>query len=191
MLNKFSEIEYKMKADNIKLTDFQKLMKSLGKSEVITVSSWDQYYSNSENEYEFIRHRQSDTNPELTIKRKTNSNNNFNRIEIDVPIKPNCEENVQKFVEMLGYKFNFKIYKSCFIHKFKDVNYCYYLTYDENMQFLDAYLETEVNKECIDSIIKRGIDPTEVLNEAAKHLESIGLTSKNRMKKSLYEIYKK
>lgn len=191
MSTRHNEHEFKYRSDNIKLTEFQNLMKSLGKSEIITVSSWDVYFCHLENEHEFIRHRQSDTNPELTIKRKTNINNNFNRIEIDVPIKPNCEEDVQKFVELLGYKFNFKIYKSCFIFKFKDYNYCYYLTYDENLKSLDIFTEVEVNKSSIEALIKKGIDPTEVLNEAAKHLESIGLTSKNRMKKSLYEIYKR
>jgi hypothetical protein len=44
-------------------------MRSLGKSEVITVSSWDTYYLAGPEE--FIRHRQSAINPELTIKRKS------------------------------------------------------------------------------------------------------------------------
>ena len=87
-MNEFTELEYKYKADDIDLKDFRQLMSTLSTIKQKDVSSWDHYFTNAFNPDEFIRFRVSD-NPELTIKRKTNQNNNWNRVEVDLPLRDN------------------------------------------------------------------------------------------------------
>ena len=100
----FMELEYKYKADDVKLTDFQVLMEELGYKKYLDVSSWDVYYTMKGNPNWFQRLRNGDT-PELTKKRKINANNNWERIEYDLPLdsKRLNEKTVKGFVGLDGY----------------------------------------------------------------------------------------
>jgi len=185
----FKELEYKYNAESVKLTDFQDLAESLAPIKKIDASSWDIYYTDSKHEERFVRYRESDT-PELTIKRKTKSTNNWERVEVDLPLNPDkiTERIVETFVSLEGYKKNFKIYKSCFIYWFDNTNMVYYTVYNENMKEIGRYLEVEVNKEKLKELpveeLKKELGNLEV------ELEKLGITRKNRMKRSLFEICK-
>ena len=185
----FTELEYKYKADGVKLTDFQELAEGLTPLRDIDASSWDVYYTKAGVEDYFIRYRDSD-NPELTKKRKTKQSNNWNRIEVDLPLDKEKvkEKTIETFVSLDGYSKNFKIYKSCFIYWFDNTNMVYYTVYDENMKEIGRYIEVEVNKEKISEI---GQDKAqEELKSLEEQLTKLGISSKNRMKRSLFEIYK-
>lgn len=184
-MSEFSELEYKYNANNVGLQDFLKLMKSLPVVTELDISSWDVYYTKSEDD--FVRFRNSNT-PELTKKVKTQNSNNWVRVEVDLPLDPNriTEEKVTKYLELEGYKENFRVYKSCFIYWLDDVNYVYYIVYDNNMTEVGRFVEVEVNKKKIST----GTEG-ETLNTFAEHLRKLNLTPQNRMKKSLFELYKK
>lgn len=188
-MEEFQELEFKYNADNVKLTDFQMLASSLNPKSQITVSSWDQYFTKNNSEDFFIRYRESDT-PELTKKRKTKSTNNWERLEVDLPLDKNKinDKIVETFVSLDGYKKNFKIYKSCFIFWFDKTNMVYYTVYDENMKEIGRFIEVEVNKDKIE--IKGKEECLKELSNLEKELEKLGITKKNRMKRSLFEIYK-
>jgi hypothetical protein len=188
-MSEFQELEYKYKADNVKLTDFQNLGESLNPTKKLDVSSWDVYYTKEGTEDIFQRYRES-TNPELTKKRKTVDTNNWERIEVDLPLDSARvnEKIVETFVALDGYKKNFKIYKSCFIFWFDKTNMVYYTVYDENMKEIGRYIEVEVNKDRIEVAGKENC-----LSELATleiELEKLGISKKNRMKRSLFEIYR-
>ncbi|HEY8366158.1 MAG TPA: hypothetical protein VIL57_03330 [Bacteroidia bacterium] len=194
----FKELEYKFNADDIKLQEFIHLMNTLGYHTRKDTSSWDHYYTNA-NPDEFQRFRESET-PELTKKRKVKSTNNWDRVEVDLPLdaKKVTEDIVHAYVSLDGYKKNFSIYKSCFIFWFDNVNYVYYITYDTNMKELNRFIEVEVNKEKVtdllslrDQEIGSFNGPIQVLNEAEQALKSIGITPQNRMKRSLFELYRR
>lgn len=185
-MNEFSELEYKYKADDISLKEFHELMATLPIVKRKDVSSWDHYYTNGIDD-EFIRHRNS-LNPELTIKRKVKSTNNWERVEVDLPLDSDKAKNVivGKFVELLGYKTKKSIYKTCFIYWLEHINFVYYIVYDDNMEEKGRFIEVEVNKECL---------PKEAPNAAA-HLQkgqdiltNLELGPQNRLKKSLYEMF--
>lgn len=198
MSNYFTELEYKYLADNIKLSDFRKLMESYPNEwlniddrifgpTVKEVSSFDIYYTASLEH--FIRFRMSKQSPELTIKRKNNETNNWDRVEVDVPLSPEAtEETVEKFVNLLDYKKNFKIYKSCFIYFFDNFNTVYYTVYDEEMKEVGRFIEIEINK---DKVKMLGDNASIVLKQVENSLEALGITAKNRLKKSLFEMYVK
>lgn len=189
-MNEYSELEYKYKADSVSLTDFIKLMEELKPIDRLDISSWDTYYTNSEDS--FVRFRQSDT-PELTKKVKTKEVNNWQRIEVDLKLDQCIKEStVAKFLELDGYKENFKVYKSCFIFWLDNINYVYYIVYDKELKELGRFIEVEVNKHRVVGLNEKLPNGAVwELNQAASKLDSIGLSPQNRMKKSLFELYKK
>jgi len=182
------ELEYKYNAENISLPAFIEFCNALKPLKKLEVSSWDFYYTNLEKgkENHFIRFRQSD-NAELTIKRKTSEANNWERLEIDLPLQGDKlnESTVNKFVSLLNYKFSAKIFKSCFIYWFDNVNIVYYVVYDSNLKELGRFLEIEVNKEQINNLS----NPTTLLKIYEEKLKELNLKPANRLKKSLFEMF--
>lgn len=181
-MSDYIEHEFKYKSDNISLTDFKKLMKKLPIVRKLEVSSWD-YYLVNENK-SFIRFRNS-SEPEITTKLKTSENNNFKRLEVNLALDHNkvSKDSVFKFAELLGYRENFRIFKTCFVFFLDKVNYVFYNVFDENMKEVGRYIEVEINE-------GSGGDQSH-LDEAASKLKEIGLTPQQRMKKSLFELYYK
>jgi len=186
----FKELEYKYRADGVKLQDFVSLMNNLSPENRKDVSSWDHYYTSLTNAEEFIRFRESD-NPEMTKKRKTKTGNNWERMEVDLPLDPKriSKKIVDKWTNVEGYKENFTIYKSCFIFWYDIVNTVYYVVYDENMKETGRFIEIEVNK---NKVTELGIDACfERLKDFEKTLAALGISSQNRLKKSLFEMFVK
>ena len=187
-MNEYSELEFKYKANEILLKDFTALMSTLPITKQKDVSSWDHYYVNGV-EDEFIRFRES-SDPELTIKRKTNQANNWQRVEVDLSldhtkIKP---ETVLAWVELLGYKHKRSIYKTCFIFWTEYVNFVYYIVYDNDMNEKGRFIEVEMNKSCLP---KEALNVDNHLKRGQEVLAKLGLSPQNRLKKSLYELYVK
>lgn len=194
----FKELEFKYKADEVKLQDFIKLMQDLDFDSNISAASWDIYYVKNDNEFQ--RFRKSKTEPELTKKIKTNINNSWDRVESDLPLDPKrvTEELVAFHVGLDGYKENFRVYKVCEVFWKDNFNYVYYITYDINMKELGRFIEVELNKNKVSSLLSESDKsigtfegPKQALNIAAKVLEKLNLYPANRMKKSLFELYKK
>lgn len=181
----FKEIETKYYADSISMESFEKLVQPLNPSWMM-VSSYDDYYINDKDE--FIRYRYHDHMGELTIKRKTTDTNNNNRVEVNLPTDGKSSAAVAAFVDLLGYRFNFSIFKTCKIAFLEKAILVYYVVYDKNLKELQRFVEIEANEkfhwtseqEAWDEVIKY-----------EKMLEPLGITPKHRLRKSLYELFKK
>lgn len=189
------ELEYKYNAQKIELKDFTELMTVLQYDRRIDVSSWDAFFTNHEKETKFLRYRMSENNPQLTVKVKVDDSNNWKRVEVNIPLDPNTkpsllEFTVEHFVQELGFTKNFKIYKSCFIFWFDNYNYVYYTVYDENMKELGRFIEVEFDEEKVHVEFTES-EAFDILKEAEQKLSKLGITSKNRLKKSLYEMFRK
>jgi len=186
----FSELEYKYRSDSIKLTDFEAFAESMLYTKKLTCSSWDFYLSKENSPDEFQRYRESDR-PELTKKVKTVSGNSWNRTEVDLPIDANriSYKIIERFSELDGYKFNFKIFKSCALYWFNNINMVHYTVFDENMGKLGSFIEIEYDK---DKVAQVGEEKAfEELKEWEKKLGTLGISAQNRLKKSLFELYRK
>jgi len=183
-INNYKELELKFRADDISLVKFQELMATLFPQRLIEVSSHDIYYTNKNND--FIRFRKSEIKPELTIKRKNTDKNNQDRIEVNVPVNTSDENLISAFAHLLGYRKNFKIFKSCWIYFFENVDIVYYCVYDENMHETGRFIEIEVLE---DKNLSKEKSFEELYSYEQK-LSSLGISPKNRMKKSLFELYK-
>jgi adenylate cyclase class IV len=190
MENEFKELEFKYRADTISLSSFNKLMSELKFFIKKDVSSWDTYFTKGDNKEEFKRFRYSDK-PELTKKRKVKTANNWERFESDLPLdSTRLTDNIVEFyVSLDGYKKNFKIYKTCFIYWFENVNIVYYIVYNEDMNEQGRFIEIEINKEKIPLL---GIDKAfEELKSYEQQLTVLGISPQNRLKKSLFELFVK
>lgn len=191
-MSKFDEIEYKYKADHIKLSDFTQLMSTLPFESCLEVCSPDTYFTDARGEV--LRFRNG-IQPELTKKVKVKGFNNWVRVEVDLPLDPKRLEMgvIDKFLKILGFKENFKIHKICNVFFLKEVNYVYYVVLDEELKELGRFIEVEVNKDRVYALNNSltGLNALETLDYYANMLKSLGLTPKNRLKKSLYEIYRK
>lgn len=193
----FFELEYKYKAKDI---DFQKFVDLMDKMQVnnrIDVAGWDFYYTKKDSKEEFIRYRASET-PELTIKKKTATTNNWERVEIDLPLNKNKASKplIDGWVSLLGFSEKFTIYKFCSIFHDDNLSYVYYITYDKQMRELDRFIEIEVRKERVSELLTEAdksagsfSGPRTILKDAEIQLDAIGLKAANRMKKSLFEMY--
>jgi len=181
----FKEIETKYSANTISIDTFTKLVEPLN-PEWVMVSSYDDYFTNDNDDY--IRYRYHDHMGELTIKRKTTDLNNNNRIEVNLPTQGKSSNAVAAFVGLLGYKRNFSIFKTCKIAFLEKVVLVYYIVYDENLNEKQRFIEVEANEKYS---WKSEEEAWATVIEYEKILEPLGITPKHRLRKSLFELFKK
>lgn len=182
---KFKEVETKYDAAGINLEAFMSLVEPMDVNKWMTVSSYDDYFVNKDND--FIRYRYTDARGELTIKKKTTEKNNNERIEINVPTSGDNFRTIEAFVDMLGYAYNFGIYKTCKIAFLEKVVLVYYVVYDKGLKEQRRFIEIEANEDykweseqvAWDEVVKY-----------EKIFEPLGITPKNRLKKSLFEMFR-
>jgi adenylate cyclase class IV len=181
----FKELETKYLADDIDMNDFIKLVQPLS-PEWMMVSSYDDYFTNDKDE--FIRYRYHDHMGELTIKRKTTDANNNNRVEVNVPTDGKSGASIEAFAKLLGYEKNFSIFKTCKIAFLPKAVLVYYVVYDENLNEKKRFIEVEAKE---DYSWASEEEAWATVVEYENMLAPLGISAKNRLKKSLFEIFKK
>lgn len=190
-IKKFLEVEFKYSADSISLTEFSKFCKNrLPKKEEI-VSGFDYFYANPKVPDAFCRHRQSSETNQLTFKRKTQDKNNFVRTEDNMDLMPfMTQAQVQTLCANLGgYLYDYTIFKNCFIFTYERYTLVYYICYNPEMKELGRFIEIEMSEK------HPWISEEETYNEllimekiCAKDL---GISAQARIKRSLWEMFKK
>lgn len=186
-----TELEFKYNADDVKLADFVKFANSMNPEKRVEVSSWDYYYSGPTNlPFEFLRFRNGPS-PELTIKMKKDDKNNNHRFELDLPLCVNrvTDFMVKTFVELFGFTENFRVYKYCDIYWYKNLDIVYYVIYDKNMNEKGRRVEIEARKDSKD--FKTPEDALNAVKEMEQRMAEIGITPQKRMKKSMWEQFRK
>jgi adenylate cyclase class IV len=130
---------------------------------------------------------------ELTTKYKQDgSKNNIQREEKNIRVDKTDEETITKFVTDLGYKINFSIWKTCHIYNFDDATLVFYSVYDTTngkASKMDNFVEIEVSEEKVHGMTEA--QAWEIITKYEKALESVGLSAKTRLRKSLFEMYKR
>lgn len=183
---RFKEIETKYDASKIDVSQFNNLMKKFKDEERqrLLVSSYDDYFVNSTGDA--IRYRWTPDRGELTIKRKTTERHNNERIEINIPTKGDNLEAVSEFVKLLGYEYNFGIYKTCEIYWIDKVVMVYYVVYDKNFKELRRFIEIEADEDLEWDSEEQAW--AEVI-KYEKFMEPLGITAQHRLRKSLFETF--
>ena len=184
-----TELEFKYNADEMKLGDFTKFAESLKPEKKLEVASWDHYYSGPTNlPFEFMRFRNGPS-PEITIKIKHGDKNNNNRFELDLPLRLNVSDwMVKTFVELFGFKENFRVYKYCSIYWYEKLDIVYYIIYNKDMVEQGRRVEIEARKDYPFQSEEEALTEVKAMEQ---RMSEIGLTPQNRMKKSMWETFRK
>lgn len=183
----FREIEAKYDASEITLKDFLTLMESKYKvKKRLLVSSYDDYFVDKDGN--FLRYRHKEGRGELTIKRKLDANNNNKRVEVNIPTGGDSMKAVTQFCELLGYTHNFCVYKTCEVFWIDNMVICYYVVYDEEWKEQRRFIEIEADEE---QQWESEASAWAAVESYEKDFETLGITPRNRLKKSLFEIFQR
>jgi adenylate cyclase class IV len=183
-----TELEFKYDGSDIKLSKFVDFAQSLNPVKRVEGSGWDYYYSGEGQNFEFIRFRYGGI-AELTIKIKSIEKNNNNRFELDVPLSLNVSLwMIEKFVSLFGFKENFRVYKYFDIYWFEKVDIVYYTIYNKDMSEIGRRVEIEARK---DYPFKSSEEALAEVKAMEQKMSEIGITPQKRMKKSMWEQFRK
>jgi len=187
---KYTEIEFKFNAKDIKLTDFIKFCKShSGDCKEIIASGYDHFYDNSKDPDAFGRLRVGPDVNQLTFKRKTKDTNNFIRTEHNIELtKGTTRDQIEALFLEFGYKYNVSLFKNCFVFVYDTYTFVYYICYDTDMEELGRFIEIEMSEEHSWANEAEAYNHLLVLE---KLMKSLGISPQNRVKRSLFELYSK
>ena len=183
-----TELEFKYDGSDIKLSKFVEFANSLNPTKRVEGTGWDYYYSGDGQNFEFIRFRQGGLS-ELTIKIKNSEKNNNDRFELDLPLSMSVSQwMVEKFVSLLGFKENFRVYKYFDIYWFEKVDIVYYTIYNKEMVEIGRRVEIEARKDYPFKTAEEGMIEVKAMEQA---MSEIGITPQKRLKKSMWEMFRK
>ncbi len=189
MSTKNKEIEFKYDASGMRLEAFHNYCKKLAPLAYNVFSGYDHFYNDTKDKSTFMRFRVGENFSQLTLKRKTAASNSFVRVEHNIQTDPGVpEDNIRALCQDLGFGYNTSIFKTAFIYKCENAVYSYYICYDVNMKQLGTFFEIEMDED------KEWNSPEEALTllaELERSASELGITAKNRIKLSLFEMYKK
>ncbi len=203
-LDENTEFECKYRVEPHVLVDFKKIVEGLQQElqNFLYVEGPDFYYSHPDyDESSFGRYRRPSFGldggrAEWTVKFKPKgAKNNQKRLEINWRVDKTSEADIKRGVELMGFKPNFTITKNCHIYKFEDATLVFYTVYDitegSRSTKVDHFVEIEVSEEKIN---KEGLTEEQawaIISKYEKILEPIGISPQKRLRKSLYEMYKR
>ncbi len=185
---KFLEIETKYRV-RTSLEEFDRFCKDLGPSSSLLAAGYDHFYSSDKEPESFVRHRFSPVFNQLTLKRKTTDANNYVRTEHNITLGEKVTtDQVKGLCKELGYTFNTSIFKNVFIHFYNKFNFVYYICYDNDMSELGRFIEIEMDENHPWETEDQAWQELLVLEHKARVL---GVSPQARMKKSLFEQFRK
>jgi adenylate cyclase class IV len=191
-MQKHTEFETKYRLEGDKVFEFKQLVESIGEPyDFIYVQGPDWYYTKPDGS--FLRYRRAENDKsnraELTMKTKPDgAGHNVIRKEINLRVDKNKFCTVEEFAKMLGYDFNFKIWKMCHIYNFKDATLVFYTVRDDK-GLMTHFVEIELDEDNIHKLTKD--EAWNVIRKYERILAPIGITHRHRLNKSLYEMYVK
>lgn len=190
-LPKFCEFETKYRVDLSKQDDFKDIMESLEDlKSFVYVEGPDVYWTKELDNFQRYRKAAHEKSGKawLTNKfKKTNSNNN-QRQEHNIRVDHTPFEEVKSYVESMGYEYDFQIYKNCHIYEFADAKLVFYSVRCEKGN-REYFIEIEVDETTIHKYTEE--EAWDVIRKYETIMEPLGIKAQNRLRKSLYEMYRR
>jgi hypothetical protein len=121
-----------------------------------------------------------------------NSKNNIQRKEHNWDIGGTPEKVILEQIKDSGAIFNCSIVKNCHIYNFPDATLVFYTVYDTTFgkpEEADYFVEIEVDESLIGSMSED--QAWAVIEKYEKVLAPIGISAQKRLKKSLFQMYRK
>jgi hypothetical protein len=184
------EFETKYKVNGDLQFKFKAVVSNLDYKEFVYAEGPDYYYINSKDD--FIRYRKAVTErrSEITLKKKIeNSKNNIQRKEVNWRVDFTPKEDIEEGIKMMGYSFNFSIWKACHIYRMKDGTTLVFYTVKDLDNNIDHFIEIELDETKTKDLTKD--QAMSIINKYEKLLSPLGITHRNRLSKSLFEMYRK
>lgn len=190
-LPKHLEIETKYKVDNI-LFEFKDLMQIIPEPyEFLFIEGPDKYFTKSETEFIRFRHCLigESGRTEITFKQKLSTEHNIFRKEVNWITTGTPPEDITAGIEMLGYEFNFEIYKIAHIYKFEEAVIVFYSVKEKDITGYTHFIEIEVHEDLIPSLTEK--QAWTILKKYEAFLTPLGIQKQHRVTQSLFEMYRK
>lgn len=193
-----TEFETKYRVEAESLNPFKRIMSTLPDLEkFVYVEGPDFYFTRPDGNFARYRrpsHGMDNGRSEVTIKVKpVGAKNNIIRKEVNWRVDATPEDAVREGLTLMGYVPNFSIWKGCHIYNFKDATLVFYTvvdtTFPDKNQKTDTFVEIEVSEEHVHTMTED--EAWAIIEKYEKILEPLGLTARNRLRKSLFEMYKK
>lgn len=196
----FKEIETKYRVDPSLLIEFKKLVDKVPTiKQFLYIEGEDEYYLHPHTpDIDFARYRRpshglDNNRSELTFKSKPkDAKNNIVRTEINFRVDNTPPNTIREGLKLQGYVFNFSIFKTCQIYKVEDATLVYYSVYDttdNSNTAVHSFLEIEVDEEQLNHMTEE--QAWLVLEKWEKYLAPLGIKPQNRLKKSLFELFRR
>lgn len=206
----YVEFESKYAVEDHLLIEFKQLIEALNeKASFIYVEGPDTYFTYPswwlannpqwDAEGTFVRYRKpsyglDNGRRQVTWKYKpVGSKNNISREELNWNLTNDVHEKViLRQIEQSGAQFNFSIVKNCHIYKLEDATLVFYTVYDTTdgkPKKADSFIEIEVCEEKIASL--NSAQALDIIVKYEKALESLGISARKRLKKSLFQMYRR
>lgn len=188
-----TEFETKYKTTVDKLVIFKSVVEKLPDlKKFIYVQGPDHYYVKPDASVMFARYRKAEHSNDggtLTFKQRTTDKDNVIRNEDNLDLAKNMtKDKVEANVNRLGYEFNFRIWKMCHIYKYSDATLVFYTVVDEEDKEAH-FMEIEVDEDTIGNLTED--DAWDIIRKYEEILAPTGITYKNRLRQSLFDMYKK
>jgi hypothetical protein len=197
-----TEWETKYRSEPHFLIDFKRIMGGQSNlKDFLYIEGSDKYFIKDGDNFARYRKAAHDLDKgraEVTWKIKpVGAKNNINRREINWRVDSTPEEAICAGLEASGYTFDFSIYKSCHIYHMENnskdeatvVFYTVYDTTDKVSAKVDTFVEIEIDEHLVTSLTED--QAMEIITKYEKILEPLGLNAQRRLKKSLFEIYRR
>lgn len=186
------EIEFKYSAEHMDSNTFiSRCHKLTGQSAYYT-EGLDTFYGNPSKPNAFCRYRKGEDINQFTYKEKIDVNN-YVRIEHNIDLDSNMTvRNVNALCESLGFKYNTNIEKQAWIFKAETYAIVFYACYERSTsglyQHLGKFIEIEMAE---DYPWKNQKEAYSALCALEKRFKDLGISPKHRLKKSLWELFRK
>ena len=189
---KHIELETKYKVEGDLVYQFKNLVQNLPDLEDFIYVESDDIYFVSPNA-DFARYRfskqKTDSRAEVTWKSKPEgAKDNTLRTEYNWRVDGTPPETIAAALESRGYKRNFRISKIVHIYVFPEVTVPFYTVIDESGK-MQHFIEIEIREDKADSLTED--QGWEIISKWEKILAPLGITAQKRLRKSLYEMYRK
>lgn len=197
LVPKLTEFETKYRVEPHLLTEFKRIVGDLpGLEKFIYVEGPDYYFVKSEDDFARYRrpsHGLDNGRSEVTLKVKPKgAKNNIIRKEVNWRVDETPEDAIREGLRMMGYMPNFSIWKGCHIYIFHDVTLVMYTVFDTTdgkASKTDSFIEIEVSEENISGMTE---DQAWGLIEHYENvLADLGISARNRLRRSLFEMYRR
>lgn len=199
LIEKLTEFETKYRVEPHLLTEFKRIVGNLGPEKLkgfIYVEGPDYYFTKPDGSFARYRrpsHGLDNGRSEVTIKVKPEgAKNNIKRKEVNWRVDTTPEDAIREGLSLMGYKPNFNIFKTCHIYNLTDSTLVFYTVYDETdgkVTKEDTFVEIEIDEHLISTLTQD--QAMELIVKYEKLLEPLGLNAQRRLRKSLFEMYRR